>query len=516
VLRTGMIGAGVLAMRGQVSYPRWAEANFTLLRHDVASPQGAEMLRIFADAVGKMMALPEGDPRGWVFQWHIHAVRDDRSKASELARLYSSDPDRRLAEVVWDTCEAHFDPLRINLFLPWHRMHLMSFERLVRGVTGTTHFTMPYWNYTDRDRRALPLQFRSPDDPLWKPLFRSDRNPGVNDGRPIDQVGEAPLGLNAMMSPVYADTFDGDAGFCANLDNAPHSAIHIDVGTRERGMGAVSWAANDPIFWLHHCNIDRIWASWNRAGGGNPSDDSYLGQVFTFVDEAGKPLRRRVGDVVDTALLGYGYDRYLERPSGSVPFHSASQLRFAQHAGSRELSGPVSLGGEPTTVRLGADGGSGRYGRPAILSAHRRCADNPAARRLLRGPSGSGAARVAAQPHQSFLCWDHQCLRRRHPRLPQRAGTGALYPSAQLQLCDHRSGTRSAAGRPADPAAERDAGADRQAAAGSCADGRQHLAGLVVSSLAPLSRVPARGPASAANSAPPPPTLLCRDCRDGR
>jgi len=99
VLRTGMIGAGVLAMRGQVSYPRWAEANFTLLRHDVASPQGAEMLRIFADAVGKMMALPEGDPGGWVFQWHIHAVRDDRSKASELARLYSSasDPDRRLA-----------------------------------------------------------------------------------------------------------------------------------------------------------------------------------------------------------------------------------------------------------------------------------------------------------------------------------------------------------------------------------------------------------------------------------
>jgi len=370
VLRTGMIGAGVLAMRGQVSYPRRAEGNFTLLRHDVASPQGAEMLRIFADAVGKMMALPEGDPGGWVFQWHIHAVRDDRSKASELARLYSSDPDRRLAEVVWDTCEAHFDPLRINLFLPWHRMHLMSFERLVRGVTGTTHFTMPYWNYTDRDRRALPLQFRSPDDPLWKPLFRSDRNPGVNDGRPIDQVGEAPLGLNAMMSPVYADTFDGDAGFCANLDNAPHSAIHIDVGTRERGMGAVSWAANDPLFWLHHCNIDRIWASWNRAGGGNPSDDSYLGQVFTFVDEAGKPLRRRVGDVVDTALLGYGYDRYLERPSGSVPFHSASQLRFAQHAGSRELSGPVSLGGEPTTVRLGADGGSGRYfGRLRAASA---------------------------------------------------------------------------------------------------------------------------------------------------
>jgi tyrosinase len=93
ILRAGLFGAGVLAMPGRVSYPRQE------LRHDVASPEGAGMLGIFADAVGKMMALPEADPRGWVFQWHIHAVRDDRSKASELARLYpdASDPGRRLA-----------------------------------------------------------------------------------------------------------------------------------------------------------------------------------------------------------------------------------------------------------------------------------------------------------------------------------------------------------------------------------------------------------------------------------
>jgi len=167
-----------------------------------------------------------------------------------------------------------------------------------------------------------------------------------------------------MMSSVYADTLDGDAGFCANLDNAPHSAVHIDVGTREKGMGAVSWAANDPIFWLHHCNIDRIWASWNRAGGRNPSDEAYLGQVFTLVDETGKPLPIGVADVLDTAALGYGYDRYLDRPSGSAPFFPGlSGLRFTQHAASYELSGTVTLGGGPTTVRLTADRGNGHYFR---------------------------------------------------------------------------------------------------------------------------------------------------------
>jgi tyrosinase len=316
------------------------------------------MLRIFADAVGRMMAMSEADPRGWVFQWDIHAVRDDRSKTAEVARLYpnTSDADRTLAEAVWDTCEAHFNPLRVNFFLPWHRMHLIWFERLVRNITGAAQFMMPYWNYTDPDQRTLPRQFRLPDDRLWGPLFRADRNPGVNDGRPIDQVGEAPLGLNAMMSSVYDDTLDGDAGFGANLDNAPHSAVHIDVGTRERGMGAVSWAANDPIFWLHHCNIDRIWASWNKAGGRNPTDERFLAQAFSFVDESGRAARGKVAEVLDTAALGYVYDRYLARPLGSVPFASASGLRFTEHAESRVLSGPVNLGASPMIVGLGASG----------------------------------------------------------------------------------------------------------------------------------------------------------------
>jgi tyrosinase len=374
VLRAGIIGAGILAIRGRVNHPQGAEAKLALVRYDVASPEGAEMLRIFADAVGKMMAMGLGDPRGWVFQWHIHAVPDDRSKASELARLYpnSSDPDRILAEAVWDTCEAHFDPVRVNFFLPWHRMHLMSFERLVRSITGAARFTMPYWDYTDPDRRSLPPQFRSPDDPFWKPLFRPDRNPGVNEGLPIDQVGEAPLGLHAMMSPLYADTPDGDAGFCANLDNAPHSSVHVDVGTREKGMGAVSWAANDPIFWLHHCNIDRIWASWNRAGGRNPTDEAYLDRVFTFVDEAGKPLQRTVADVLDTAPLGYVYDGYLDRPRGSVLFPSISGLRFTTHAASRELVGPVTLGAAPTLVRLASGGNTPYFARLRTASMARR------------------------------------------------------------------------------------------------------------------------------------------------
>ncbi|HMD62486.1 MAG TPA: tyrosinase family protein [Stellaceae bacterium] len=392
VLRAGILGAGMLAVHNPLKSWAPAQASAPFARHDVASPEGRDMLRIFAEAVDKMTAMPAGDPRGWLFQWSIHAVRDDRSKASELARVYPdpSDPDRALAEAIWDKCEAHFDPLRVNFFLPWHRMYLMSFERIVRSVSGEPRFAMPYWNYTDLESRALPSQFRSPDDPVWKPLFRADRNPGVNDGMPIDQVGEAPLGLNAMMSPVYADTLNGDAGFCANLDNAPHSAVHIDVGTREKGMGAVAWSANDPIFWLHHCNIDRIWASWNRAGGRNPTDQAFLGEGFVFADEGGMPVQKKVLDVLDTVPLGYVYDRYLERPPGSVPFPSASGLAFTEHAASRAVSGPLTLGSAPTTVPLTAAGDSPFFaGLRAASMAHRPFYLRIAGVRITRQPGVS-------------------------------------------------------------------------------------------------------------------------------
>jgi tyrosinase len=164
-------------------------------------------------------------------------------------------------------------------------------------------------------------------------------------------------------------------------------------------MGAVSWAANDPIFWLHHCNIDRIWASWNRAGGRNPADEVYLGQVFTFVDEAGQPLQAKVADVLDTVPLGYVYDLYLDRPRGSVPFASRFGLRFTTHAASRDLSGSVTLGAAPTPVRLAADGGRPYFARLRTASmGHRPFYLRVAGVRITRQPGVSYEVHLDPMP----------------------------------------------------------------------------------------------------------------------
>jgi len=64
VLRVGIIGAGVVAVRGRVDYPEAAQVGVTLPRHDVASPEGQKMLQIFAEGVGKMMAMPPATRAG--------------------------------------------------------------------------------------------------------------------------------------------------------------------------------------------------------------------------------------------------------------------------------------------------------------------------------------------------------------------------------------------------------------------------------------------------------------------
>lgn len=44
----------------------------------------------------------------------------------------------------------------------------------------------------------------------------------------------------------------------------PHNTLHISVGGSGGSMSSVSTAAHDPIFWLHHCNIDRYFYNWMK------------------------------------------------------------------------------------------------------------------------------------------------------------------------------------------------------------------------------------------------------------
>jgi tyrosinase len=79
-------------------------------------------------------------------------------------------------------------------------------------------------------------------------------------------------------------------------------------------MADFSTVGGDPLFYLHHANLDRIWESWNRLGNSNPTDPKYLTRKFAFGDRSRKRADLPVSAGDRAAQLGYEYDSYEKPP----------------------------------------------------------------------------------------------------------------------------------------------------------------------------------------------------------
>lgn len=333
-----------------------------LVRYDASSPAGIEMLKILAGAVTTMKSIQPRHPRSWQWQHYTHFVAASTTKEDEIIRLWGSPTANRrsaLAEETWNTCQPHGGQ-NANFFLPWHRMYVYFFEDIVREVSGRPDFTLPYWNYTSSDpalRGVVPEAFRLPDDPVFGSLYRPDRNALANDGQPIhgDQPGDAMDISGAMATPNYM-TSGVEQGFCRALDSGIHGNIHVLVGTAEN-MGRVPYAARDPLFWVHHANIDRMWASWNHNGGINPRDNWWSRQQFVFANAGTWREIHRGWEFFDTETWGYTYDDFIPPPAPtSAAAQRAAVVAATTSGGTPELvarGGPAELGSAAagTTLR---------------------------------------------------------------------------------------------------------------------------------------------------------------------
>jgi tyrosinase len=140
------------------------------------------------------------------------------------------------------------------------------------------------------------------------------------------------------------------------VENAPHNGVHNLIGGT---MDNVAISPRDPIFWLHHANIDRLWDAWVRAGGGRhmpAKTASYWSGSFSYgAAVAGVP---RVHTYAP-GILGYRYDD-TALPT-SQPYPRASQLpsiqdTFAEPVPAQGASlgglGTIALGPRSTRVRI--------------------------------------------------------------------------------------------------------------------------------------------------------------------
>ncbi|MCU1237465.1 MAG: Alkyl hydroperoxide reductase/ Thiol specific antioxidant/ Mal allergen, partial [Candidatus Solibacter sp.] len=307
----------------------------TYTRYNVNSPQGQVMLAKYARAVEIMRELPEYDQHSWKWWWYTHWVKGypaalwDLSKKKKAEVIATLPPEYRAdAEAVWNGCQAHpynpSDPEQYQqwYFLPWHRLMLNQFEGVIREVLHDEDFTLPYWNPITGNPEDLivPAVFRDPGSTL----YNGTRWFWVNGGDRIDILYRDWITLDALNEKFYIDSPTGSLGFNPRLDQNPHFFTHFALGG---DMAEFSTVGGDPMFYLHHSNIDRLWESWNRLGNKNPTDPKYLNRQFSYGDRSGKRADLPVSAADRTAQLGYEYDSYEKPPQ---PLHLTSEEAAAR------------------------------------------------------------------------------------------------------------------------------------------------------------------------------------------
>jgi len=305
-------------------------------------------------AVAAMQAIADPtDDRSWTYWHYSHWMPNGMTPPPAMAS-------------VWNQCKHG----RLY-FYAWHRGFLAYFERMLQQMSGDPTLALPYWDY-----------YAHPDIPA---IFAA---PALTDGSPnplywADRASHTVTGLvYAPFDPAITTFADGKRDgttFESIAEENPHGEVHDAIGG---DMGSVPTAARDPVFWVHHCNVDRLWSAWLAAGGGRrmPSQsDPYYAQASFAYDVAGT-WRASVAQMADSTTLGYTWsDLSLPvAPATTLPLEPLARVRGIANAGASAVSldsagatvhvplaAPVGAGAEIdlvlTDVRLGAAGANGGF-----------------------------------------------------------------------------------------------------------------------------------------------------------
>ena len=233
-----------------------------------------------AAAYTTMQGRSESDNRSWIYWAEFHGFnRND----------------------CWHHGEQGGHSFPYDLFLPWHRAYLHSFEQV--AFANSPGVALPWWDWTSpaSHQEGIPASFKADGAggtqnplasgplpanlPMRPPVPpRTSRRPGPPDRLPRAQTIDEILDI-----PSFGE-------FSEQLQNQ-HDAVHGWTGGQ---MGVVATAAFDPIFWSHHAMIDRLWYLWQLRHGVQNIPPNYLNLVLA-------PWNLTVKDVLAVSALGYTY-----------------------------------------------------------------------------------------------------------------------------------------------------------------------------------------------------------------
>ncbi len=143
--------------------------------------------------------------------------------------------------------DIHFnlpDEPQRDIFFAWHRRQLIEVERAMQNINP--YISIPYWNTSTDQSLTSPLW-----DQNFMGQFNTDwnlqRNLGGNDMLPMpSEVAQVQAQTNFL---IYSDM----------MERGPvHHGPHRWVG----GIMNATVSPRDPVFYLHHAFIDKLWQEW--------------------------------------------------------------------------------------------------------------------------------------------------------------------------------------------------------------------------------------------------------------
>ncbi|MBR1195810.1 tyrosinase family protein [Bradyrhizobium sp. AUGA SZCCT0240] len=178
-------------------------------------------------------------------------------------------------------------------FLPWHRAYLLDLERELQAIDPSV--ALPYWRFDQAAPRIFNRDFLGVSNALGTVQFnatnplqfwKTDGVQGIN-RRPFFSTTSAPPGVRTEPQTLALGT--QYAAF-QTMEGNPHGSAHTSFGG---SIASIGTAAKDPLFFLLHCNVDRLWAKWQRQNGRfNPA------LAASFANNGGNPIGHNLPDTM--------------------------------------------------------------------------------------------------------------------------------------------------------------------------------------------------------------------------
>jgi len=427
----------------------------TAVRMSLAAfSQDQDRVRSLRRGIAAMKALPASDHRSWFFQAATHAYSDTLLKAE-----FKRDPKVKKVDRAkyWNQCP-HFGQCSAD-FLIWHRAFLHHFEVNLRVLAGDPDLSLPYWNYCLAEQRTFPEIFapefvdqaRTVRNPLYHPNRERSFTRGLLEISAAISQAEKTVGSDNFFHEVGTTGFGGDdlaagATQIGLLEQRPHNDIHLAVGgvinSTNGAMAEITTAAFDPVFWVHHANIDRMWAEWaskpGKRWGPLPPDSWFDERPWIFLDVDGNeqtPSRREAMALVADYDIHYPQVLTLTPLAPAIvaaappPADAATAAEAPPPAGATRAEPPRAAAMAPRTAA--APRPAMKRARPPGAEERVILADH---RSLTLTPRNSGVRKFAAEQQAAPVADHERAPRQAAPALPVLVAPDLSSPNAKVLL----------------------------------------------------------------------------------